>query len=55
MIWVRLRRDLKTNFGKTRSENVLKNYWYSRQKRLGEPAREGPSNKPAIPYILNYY
>ncbi|CAB5389316.1 unnamed protein product [Rhizophagus irregularis] len=52
--WVCLRYDLKTKFYITRPENVLKNYWYSRQRRLGEPAREGPSNKPAIPYLLNY-
>ena len=50
----RLRNDLETGFGKFRSENKLKNYWYPRQRRLSwEAARERSSNKAAIPYILN--
>jgi hypothetical protein len=52
--WVRLRQDLRIKFNKKWSENTLKNFWYSRQRRLGGPAREGPSNIPAIPYLLNY-
>ncbi|GBC03194.1 hypothetical protein RclHR1_05000007 [Rhizophagus clarus] len=53
--WVRLRDELEIKFYKARPENLLKNYWYSRQRRLGGSAREGPSNKPAIPYLLNYH
>ncbi|RIA79862.1 hypothetical protein C1645_839748 [Glomus cerebriforme] len=53
--WVRLRHDLNIRFNKFRSENSLKNYWYSEQRRLSrQTARVRPSNKLAISYLLNY-
>src|SRR3954452_2227345 len=31
--WVELRQDLKVHFCRLRSENIIKNYWYSKQRR----------------------
>ncbi|PKY28804.1 hypothetical protein RhiirB3_482080 [Rhizophagus irregularis] len=32
IVWKKLRQDLKNQFGPFRSENKLKNYWYSKQR-----------------------
>ncbi|RGB30830.1 hypothetical protein C1646_744702 [Rhizophagus diaphanus] len=44
IVWKKLRQDLKDQFGPFRSENKLKNYWYSKQR-----SKKGPNNGMVIP------
>ncbi|CAB4408154.1 unnamed protein product [Rhizophagus irregularis] len=44
IVWKKLRQDLKDQFGPFRSENKLKNYWYSKQR-----SKKGTNNGIVIP------
>ncbi|CAB5389334.1 unnamed protein product [Rhizophagus irregularis] len=46
IVWKKLRQDLKNQFGPFRSENKLKNYWYSKQR-----SKKGTNNDIVIPSL----
>ncbi|GBC04138.1 hypothetical protein RclHR1_05530007 [Rhizophagus clarus] len=62
--WKILRQDLKSQFGFLRSENMVKNYWYSKQRRMvaaaetvGIAQAAGTAQVivlPPISFILNF-
>ncbi|RIA83068.1 hypothetical protein C1645_743336 [Glomus cerebriforme] len=48
--WKTLRHELKNQFGFLRSENAVKNYWYSKQNRTGAVEESESLVLPQIPY-----
>ena len=40
IVWKTLRYELQRRHGHLRSENKVKNYWYSKQKRLARAEQE---------------
>jgi len=60
--WKNLRQDLRNQFGFLRSENMVKNYWYSKQRRAAGAARTAGAPVllplpplPPISFILNIH
>lgn len=58
--WKNLRQDLKNQFGFLRPENMVKNYWYSKQRRIVGTGIAGAAGTaeaivlPPISFILNF-